>query len=395
MKNIKFILVALVAIFITLGSTSVYAQEDGNRDKNGYVVKGPYLTNGGGSNWFINLGGGATTFLGTDVDGFKVAPAVELTAGKWFTPTVGAQFGYSGFQNRIDKTLNVPAFGDVNGVYGFHYVHGDFLWNFSNAVSGYKETRFWDVIPYATAGVLVNVSENAAGERGYAHEIAGGFGIINDFRLSNTVDLYLKVGALASQQRRMVAGTSGPGWSPTATVGITINLGKKKNFDRYLSVVPVPVVYPFTEQEYRMLLNENRMLREFNTQLQESLTDCQNAHKDTIIVKETVVKPAPLGLYFEIGKFDVFADKFAEENLHDFAETILTHCKGAEIVITGCADSATGSYKRNLELASLRADHVRELLENYGIDPKQIMIKVAEPGSLSDSIELNRVAIVE
>ena len=39
MRNIKFIIVALVAMFVTLGSTSVFAQEDGNRDANGYVVK--------------------------------------------------------------------------------------------------------------------------------------------------------------------------------------------------------------------------------------------------------------------------------------------------------------------------------------------------------------------
>ena len=34
------------------------AQENGNRDENGKIVRGPYLTNKFGDNWFIGVAGG-------------------------------------------------------------------------------------------------------------------------------------------------------------------------------------------------------------------------------------------------------------------------------------------------------------------------------------------------
>ena len=48
---------ALVAVSMTFAPSAV-AQEDGNRDEAGKVVRGPYLTNGLWDNWFVNVGGG-------------------------------------------------------------------------------------------------------------------------------------------------------------------------------------------------------------------------------------------------------------------------------------------------------------------------------------------------
>lgn len=39
----------------------------------------------------------------------------------------------------FDKKANI-----YNEKFGVSYLHTDFLWNFSNAVSGYKETRTWN-----------------------------------------------------------------------------------------------------------------------------------------------------------------------------------------------------------------------------------------------------------
>ena len=94
MKKIKFILAALV---VAMMSFTAFAQEDGNRDANGYVVRGPYLTNGGGSNWFVGVGGGFNTSFGKELKPFaEFKPennwAAEAFVGKWFTPTIGALY---------------------------------------------------------------------------------------------------------------------------------------------------------------------------------------------------------------------------------------------------------------------------------------------------------------
>ena len=393
MKNIKFILVALVAAFVTLGFTNVYAQEDGNRDESGHVVKGPYLTNEFGDNWFISFGGGATTFVGRDVAGIKVAPVTEITAGKWFVPSVGAQFGYSGYQNRINNSLNRPAFGDLNGIYGFHYVHGDILWNISNAVSGYKETRFWDIVPYVTSGVLVNVSENKVAKMKYAHEFAGGFGVISDFRLEETVGLYVKVGVLASQKSRMVAGVSGPGFSPAATVGLIISLSSKKNFDRYSSVATVPVVYPFTEQDYYNLKNKSDYLELENKALRKNIDECMNRQKDTVVIKETITEITPISLYFEIGKATLSENELA--HFYDYFVSAVGDDDGVDFTVVGSADKNTGTYSRNIELSYQRAEYIRQQLIKLGIKEENVHIKIAEPGTLYENDKQNRVVIVD
>ena len=59
MKRLKLFLgaAALAAVALT-ASPAVNAQENGNRDENGRIVRGPYQTNAFGDNWFIGAGGG-------------------------------------------------------------------------------------------------------------------------------------------------------------------------------------------------------------------------------------------------------------------------------------------------------------------------------------------------
>ena len=200
MKNIKFIFVALVAMFITLGTTNVYAQEDGNRDANGYVVKGPYLTNGGGANWFVGVGGGFNTAISTEIKPFaEFTPrnnwAAEAFIGKWFTPTIGARVGYKGAMNNFAYDANTfvsNAYGNGEQV-RFGYAHADLMWNLSNALSGYKETRFWDIIPYAGFGYLgINNGQTD-------NKIGVNAGIYNELRLGNVVNLFIDLSVIGTE----------------------------------------------------------------------------------------------------------------------------------------------------------------------------------------------------
>ena len=102
-------------------------------------------------------------------DGYKakIGPSLDANLGKWFTPSVGMRVGYSGLNARfwsdeptvlgrtLDKEENMYA-----QKFGYMYFHGDFLWNMSNALSGYKETRFWNFVPYLHAGYFRADSNN-------------------------------------------------------------------------------------------------------------------------------------------------------------------------------------------------------------------------------------------
>ena len=80
MKRLNFILgaAALVAVSLT-ASPAVNAQENGNRDENGKIVRGPYETNQFGDNWFIGVGGGINILLneGDVAENIKISPSID------------------------------------------------------------------------------------------------------------------------------------------------------------------------------------------------------------------------------------------------------------------------------------------------------------------------------
>ena len=407
MKKIKFIVLALVAVF-TLGTSMAYAQEDGNRDANGYVVRGPYLTNGGGANWFIGVGGGFNTSLAkgvTPLAEFKPENnwAAEAFVGKWFTPSIGARVGYKGVMNNFGydtELYNSPVY--VNGEQvRFGYAHIDGMWNISNALSGYKETRFWDFVPYLGAGYL-GINNGSTDNK-----FAVSAGLYNKFRLSNTVNLFLDLSIIGTENPLGLVNVADGTpvvtnevpvvcralYMPTATFGITLNLGKKKNFDRYSSVAPVPVTYPFTEQDYYVLKAKAEQLERDNANLRENLENCINTPKGTVVVKDTVATIIPLRLYFKIGESTLSNQE--QVHLGEWVENTSLADRDVIVVVTGGADKKTGTRDFNLQLSEKRALYVEDLLVKAGVSSDRINTVVAEPGTLNDVNELNRVVIVE
>ena len=393
MRNIKFIIVALVAMFVTLGSTSVFAQEDGNRDANGYVVKGPYLTNGGGSNWFVGIGGGFNTTFGKEVKPFaEFKPANdwmgEAFIGKWFTPTVGVRAGYKGGMTNF-------GYGDgfVSSLYGngeqvrFGYAHGDFMWNISNALSGYKETRTWDIIPYVGAGVY-------GLNNGYTLDrFALNAGIYNEFRLGNVTNLYVDLNLIGTGNTlRLKDVETGkeivthdvpyikhPVYMPTATVGVTFNLGKKKNFDRYSTKVQ-PLMEQIDDLKKQLAECQSRPVPE---PVVKTVTETKE-----VIVKETQVLTGSTVITFALGKSkltNVEADK-----VKMFAESF----KDGEtlIKVVGSADSKTGTKKGNEKLAKKRAEVVKNALVKAGIAESRVIVD--DTIDATENVETSRSAII-
>lgn len=59
----KLFIGALAVMASVLVASPASAQENGNRDENGKVVRGPYETNRFGDNWFVGAGAGVTHLL--------------------------------------------------------------------------------------------------------------------------------------------------------------------------------------------------------------------------------------------------------------------------------------------------------------------------------------------
>lgn len=399
----KKIISILAAFAVAVMSFSAFAQEDGNRDANGYVVRGPYLTNGGGSNWFVGVGGGVNSTFAKGVNPFyefnvKDKLGAEVFVGKWITPAIGIRAGYKGGVNSFDyDTAKYFAdFGSGQQVrYG--YAHGDLMWNISDALSGYKETRFWDVIPYASAGYLgINNGKTD-------NKLAAGLGIYNEFRLGKVVNLYLDLSMLGTENPvGLVNAEDGtpvvndetpvyarPLYLPSATIGVTFNISRKKNFDRFKSVGVYKADYDKVYNENGELHQRVGALESENDDLKNKLIDCQSKQPVTkeVVVEKTRVLVGSNIITFPIGSC-VLSDTEAAK-VDAFAKSL----DGDTLVqVVGSADSKTGTEKRNFALAKNRANVVKNALVKAGVTEDRIAVD--SKLDATDNVRTSRSAVI-
>ena len=76
------------------------------------------------------------------------------------------------------------------------YLHADAMWNFSNAVSGYKQTRTWNFVPFVGVGWA-----RSYGNDTHDNEIGFDAGLLNVVRLCDLLDLTLEARCLLVNQR--------------------------------------------------------------------------------------------------------------------------------------------------------------------------------------------------
>lgn len=99
--NKKIFLTALCAVAIS----PIFAQNSNVEEKVEYSAdKYKVETNRFWNNWFISLGAGGQVYFGDhdkQIDLKKrIAPALDVAVGKWFTPGIGVRIMYSGLKSK-------------------------------------------------------------------------------------------------------------------------------------------------------------------------------------------------------------------------------------------------------------------------------------------------------
>lgn len=383
MKTFKFIAAALA--MASLLAFSANAQENGNRDENGKIVRGAYETNSACSNWFIGAGAGVNSLYNGASDFGLNGVAIDAFVGKWFTPSIGARVGYRGLQNSLNLKKGYSSSNLTDDNFSQHFYHADFLWNFSNAVSGYKETRFWDFIPYVQTGVY-DLHQDGKQKN---YELGLGAGLLNDLRLGGRVDLYLDLSAvMVADQMFSVKGDGKYAVLPSLTAGLIVNLGKKTNFDRHSSVAPVVAPLPFTLDQYNALKDRVAALEKENASLNDEIERLKNRAPETIYVQNDAVESSSYS-FFDLGS----ATLSDREKMHlDFyANAVAENLGDQTLVVTGSADKATGSEVTNQKLAQKRADAVKDYLVKKGVPASKI--ETVALGGISGSKDARRVIV--
>lgn len=388
----------LLTASLALVAAGVMAQENGNRDEQNRVVRGPYETNRFFDNIFIGVAGGVNIYHGENDSygkfGKRLAPALDVNVGKWFTPSVGARIGYSGINAKgwtsgqtvyakdvFDKKANI-----YNEKFGVSYLHTDFLWNFSNAVSGYKETRTWNFVPFFGAGWARSYGNGA-----YNNEFAMSIGLLNNIRLCNLLDLTLEARHMFVNQRfdGVSRGSKGEGMT-SVTMGLTFKLNRR-NFKR--AAAPVDVT-PYLSR-IKALESDNTTLAGKNKALADENTALRNRKPETVTVAgESKVSATPVALFFQIGKATL--DKKELTNLDFYVKNALQADRNKTFTLYGGADKATGTAAFNQKLSEKRMQYVYDLLVNkYGISKNRL--KTVAEGDRNNRYpepELNRTVII-
>ena len=347
------------------------------------------------SNWFVSAGGGVNLYFG-DHDkqvkfGKRLAPAVDVAIGKWFTPGIGVRFAYSGLSVKGATQTGIHSTGEEvpgKGGYGywltkqkFNYFnfHLDAMFNMSNLLFGYNPNRVYSLSPYVGLGVM------KTNDTPKATEIAGHFGLLNSFRLCDALDLNLDIrGTLVSDAFDGEAYGRGGEGMLSATVGLTYKF-KKRGWDKAKTVVRI----------------DNRAINALRQQLSDAEAENERlkralAEGNREKAKEIVTKASANLVTFQIGKATLSNE--ARANLGMMAEAIKSGDKSVVYTITGYADAGTGSKRINERLSKRRAEAVRDcLVKEFGVSESQLRVdhKGGVDNMFYDDPRLSRAVITK
>ena len=380
-----------LAVVLMAAPVSVNAQENGNRDEFGNIVRGPYETNQFSDNWFIGIGGGINMLLNEGYD-VKIGPSLDVNFGKWFTPSVGMRAGYQGLNFNSSKDGNSDR-------YGYMYIHGDFLWNASNAISGYKETRFWNLVPYVHTGFFRSYG---AGSSDFSdNEFALGAGLLHNLRLTDRLDIIIDM--RATVVNGSIHGSSGAAVLPSVTAGLAFDLGWP-NFVRTSSILGaveaanderaaiLETAIVALEAANAALESENMSLKKKNSDLSKTV---KQVIQEEAAAEAEVVQMQPITVYFSIGQ--AVLGELELQHLDFYARNIIDKVNAdpsVSIVIMGSADSNTGTASRNKHLSEARGKYIVNLLsEKYGIDESRVVLR-SEVVKAKTRPEMERAVII-
>lgn len=209
-KNIlMFLTGCLATMTISASNThhnadSIYKQNTFSQEQMLLPMNPTYLKNiseaaNWGRNWFIEIKGGASAFLGSPIgcgDVFdRITPALQVGVGKWFTPAIGGRVGFQGltFKNAEFKSMK------------YQFYHADLMYNLT---SGLRQNEYglslWDIVPYVGVGMVHNADwsvpcscgSGSDGSRPFAFT----YGLEIGYRIGNRVKLVAGVSGLTTAQ---------------------------------------------------------------------------------------------------------------------------------------------------------------------------------------------------
>lgn len=353
----KFLMVLAIAGV----SLSSMAQETEATEK--YSV----ATNSFWSNWFVQGGvqwtafypsaGHGSGYSNSPIKDFRSNPQAAIAVGKWFTPGIGLRTKVSGIWGKaFDESFK------------YWNAQEQVLFNLSNMLCGYNPNRVYSFIPFAGAGFARNMTADR-----YAMGLS--VGLLNQFRLSNRVALNVELGWNRFENDFVSGGNVDNGqrfWDSHdnalyAEVGLTLNLGKTTGWSK---TPDVDAIKALSQSQIDALNAQLADSKSENDRLKNMLKEANNKPATAPVseaMKEFIT--TPVSVFFNCGKTNV-------ANLKDLVNVraLANYAKAnnSKIMVTGYADSATGTKAGNQKLSENRAKQVKDELVKMGVKAENI-----------------------
>ena len=358
-------------------------------------AKHSVATNSFWANWFVQGNVAASSFWGSQEQqsvkmgdlfkDYRTNLGFSLAIGKWFTPGVGLRTKFNGTWGRSiiseDKALNASKYWTLQE---------QVLFNISNMLMGYNEQRTWNFIPYMGGGLGRNMSYNT-------YAMGFSVGLLNTFRLSSKVafNIDINYGSYESSFDGFSAGgdsklsLKGRDRAITAEVGFTYRLGNSS----WKSSADLDAVQALAQSEIDALNAQLEDLMAENDRLNQELENAQQpapTPQEPVTITQLVA--APVSVFFNLNKAAIVSQR----DLQNVAELVaVAKQQGAKILVTGYADSPTGSAEHNRQLSQQRAEAVADEIVKMGFAREQIEIVAAGGVDTLSPASYNRRASVE
>lgn len=380
-----------------------------------------YLASKLGQNWFITADGTVNWWQGSDrnpVGNYMTfnGPSFggSLSLGKWITHNIGLRLTYdvnqgqSYIQGRhINLTTINFLYGDnptpdANDYYKtnfmYHNLHGDVIISPVDLIKGYyNPKRFYTPILFVGMGAAcvsehVFVTQSLLNDEARNFELTFNAGLINNFRLSNALDLNLTL-AMSGQEwhidswyyeNGVSSGSPRPRFADfnyQAALGLTWYLLRGRIYE-----LPYNYEKEMKEMENRIKHLEDELANIEPVEIHDTIVQFINTETEGEIVS------FPLSIFFNKDSYQLMSRRDLV-NLREIANVAME--KGWKIRLRGSCDSATATPAYNQRLSENRCRKIQmELLEMGVPEDQMILVPVGGVKEL-DPTEYDRRVLIE
>ena len=321
--------------------------------------------------WFLQLQGGVAETIGETAWTNLLSPSGAVSFGYQFSPVFAARLNVNAWQGK----------GAVmTDVYKYNYVEGavDLMADLASLFAGYKFDR--TINPYIFGGVGANYAFNNDEAnalkskfpttnylwdgKSVSPALRAGLGV--NIRLSDAVALNLEGNSSFINDHFNSKKGSKADFQIKALAGLTFSFGKAKPAPTPV-VVPAPAPAPVREPEPAPVVKEEP------------------------VIVEPAFESLQRNILFIINKWDIRDSE--QLKIDEVVEALKEH-PDTKVRISGYADKATGTAKRNQFLSQKRSEVVAQAIIDAGISKDRIITEYfGDTINPFNTPEENRVAV--